>query len=96
MKWIFTGEPRGVPARLFSVEQVTLIHQHMLHTLEAPEEIQVPVAAPELAVRHAQKPSRLFLTHQFDDFLVLGFFQFRRCDFPSRKARPRLFDSHRV
>ncbi|MNC36403.1 hypothetical protein D3C75_849240 [compost metagenome] len=73
------GQSCRVRPGFHTVEHITLVHQHMLHTVEAPEEIQVPVAAAEFAVGDCLQAQLLLLFHQLADFPV---FYFRQC-FPA-------------
>ncbi|MNN11660.1 hypothetical protein D3C81_1246260 [compost metagenome] len=67
----FAGQSGRIRSGFHAVEHVTLVHHHMLHTIEAPEEIQMPVAAAEFPVRHGLQAQLLLLVHQVADYIVL-------------------------
>ena len=60
---------------LFALEVVAVVQFHLVNALEAPHEVQVPVAAAELAVRDGVEAGALLLFNQQFDLCIFNFGQ---------------------
>ena len=60
----------GTVGSLLTVEEVAVIQFHFLNAVEAPHEVQMPVAAAELAIGDGVITSTLLLLDEAGDFLI--------------------------
>ena len=66
----FTTHFNGTVGSLLTVEEVTVIQFHFLNAVEAPHEVQMPVAAAELAIGDGVEASSLLLLNEAGDLFI--------------------------
>ena len=76
---VFAGdlpaELDGAGGGLLALEVVAVVQLHLVNALEAPHEVQMPVAAAEFAVRDGVEPGALLLLDQQLDLRIFNFGQ---------------------
>lgn len=84
------GQLGGIFPGFLVVEEVAMLEGDVLDTLETPEEVEVPVAAAELAIGHGLEPRGLLLMNQVNDQAVLNSGEVGPADLAGRKLLPRV------
>ena len=84
------GQLGGIFPGFLVVEEVAMLEGDVLDTLETPEEVEVPVAAAELAIGHGLEPRGLLLMNQVNDQAVLNSSELGPADLVGRKLLPRV------